>query len=256
MSEFFPDLPTDRSALLERIRADLERVNALRSAARASPALAEDRAALRAWQTDRLARTYRDLLDHPRYRPAAEFFLSDLYGPKDFAERDEEIGRIVPMLASVLPLGAVQSLALAIELDALSEELDTNLIAELRRAQARNGRLLLDEQTYAQAYRACDNRRTREAQIALLDAIARLLDRVAHTPLVTAAVELMRVPARLAGLSTLHDFLERGLQAFRHMQSAQEFIATVHDRETAILDRLLAGTPDPFAPTPPYLNKI
>ncbi len=40
-----------------------------------------DRDALRQWQADRLGRTHRDLLESKRYGPAAQFFLTDLYGP-------------------------------------------------------------------------------------------------------------------------------------------------------------------------------
>jgi hypothetical protein len=59
-------------------------------------------------------------------------------------------------------------------------------------------------------------------------------------------MELMRGPAHLAGLAELYDFLERGLRAFRQMDGAERFLETVRGRESAILERLFAGTPDPF----------
>jgi hypothetical protein len=241
-------LPTDRPALLDRIYADLQRGSTLRARARQDPQADADRLAVRAWQTQRLAQTYRDLLDDPRYRPAAEFFLSDLYGAKDAGERDAEAARILPTLAAVLPVGAVQSLALALELDALSEELDGRLVAALRERQP-SGPLEIDAQEYAAAYRACDNRSEREMQIELVDAVGHLLDRVAHRRMVGAAMEAMRGPARLAGLGALHDFLERGLRAFRYMQSADGFLAAIRAREEAILERLMSGAHDPFAVT-------
>ena len=40
---------------------------------------------LAAWQAKRLRHTYRDLLEISRYRKAVEFFLTDLYGDKDFS---------------------------------------------------------------------------------------------------------------------------------------------------------------------------
>jgi hypothetical protein len=139
----------------------------------------------------------------------------------------------------------VQSLTLAVELDALSEELDAQIIDQLRGGQPA-GLLSINEARYADAYRACDNRRDREIQIVLVDTIGRLLDGVAHKALVTAAMELMRGPAHLAGLAELYDFLERGLRAFRQMDGAERFLETVRGRESAILERLFAGTPDPF----------
>ena len=49
---------------------------------------------LRAWQTRRLADGFKDFLANPRMRPAAEFFLTDLYGDRDFSARDRDVARI------------------------------------------------------------------------------------------------------------------------------------------------------------------
>ncbi|HEY7761357.1 MAG TPA: hypothetical protein VIA64_18225 [Burkholderiales bacterium] len=239
-------VPTDRPALLAHIEASLARSRTLRATASTSPQRAADRSALRAWQAQRLAATHRNLLESRRYGAAAAFFLADLYGRKDFTERDDEVARLAPRLASVLPIGAVQSLALAIELDALSEDLDSRLIDALRRQGGADAALLLDERRYAAAYRACGNREQRALQIALIDWIGRLLDRVAHKPFVNAALELSRGPARLAGLLALHDFLDRGLHAFRSMNGAQEFLGLIRRRETQIMEQLFAGAAQPF----------
>ena len=63
---------------------------------------------------------------------------------------------------------------------------------------------------------------------------------------------MMRQPARLSGLSALHDFLERGFVAFRKMGNATEFLSTIDTRERALMERLLAGDtvpfPDPLEP--------
>jgi hypothetical protein len=246
MSETPPPVPTDRPALLARIEASLARVKTLRAPASTSPERAADRNALRAWQAKRLAARHRDLLESRRYGAAAAFFLADLYGPKDFTERDDEVARIAPTLASVLPIGAVQSLALAIELDALSEDLDSRLIDALRWQCGDEGPLAVDEQRYAAAYRACGNRGERAVQIALIDWIGRLLDRVAHKPFINAALELSRGPARLAGLLAVHDFLDRGLHAFRSMNGAEEFLGLIRRRETQIMEQLFAGAARPF----------
>jgi len=243
-----PALPADRDALLSRIREDLAQLNRLRTELRGRPHRAADRNALRTWQAQRLARTYQDLLDSPRYHAAARFFLSDLYGNSDLCERDAEVARILPTLASMLPIGAVQSLALAIALDALSEHLDARLIEVLRECQP-DGPLQIDTQRYATAYRACTNREQRQMQIDIVDAVGRLLDSVAHRPLVGTAIALMREPARLAGLSVLQDFLERGLKAFCQMQGAEVFLQTVRRREEGIMERLMGNVADPFAIT-------
>ncbi len=51
-------------------------------------------------QSERLARTYSDLLASDRYRESCEFFLEELYGARDFEQRDAEAQKVVPKLAA------------------------------------------------------------------------------------------------------------------------------------------------------------
>ena len=60
-------------------------------------------------------------------------------------------------------------------------------------------------------------------------------------PLIHSALVMMRRPARLAGLSVLHDFLERGFVAFRKMHGATEFLATIDRRERALMEATIDG---------------
>jgi hypothetical protein len=57
---------------------------------------------------------------------------------------------------------------------------------------------------------------------------------------------MMRQPARLAGLTGLQDFLERGFGAFRAMGGAEEFLRTIESRETQIMDAIVGGATEPF----------
>jgi hypothetical protein len=233
----------EKTAIADAMRENLARVRGIRAAARSA---GDDRLKLRAWQADRLARTYADLLADPRYRPAATFFLDDLYGPKDFGERDDEVARILPTMTRLLPVSAVQAFGLAVELDCLSEQLDAALVSALRTGSAAGTPLVIDDTRYADAFRQCANRPDRERQVALVGEIGTTLDALARKPLIAKAVELMGGPARSAGLGELHEFLQRGFLAFRHMSGAGEFLAVIDRRERLILDRLFAADPDPF----------
>jgi hypothetical protein len=228
---------------VELLRRHLGQAKALRAAARADPRNAEGRLNLRAWQADRLATTYRDLLDSARYHDAARFFLTDLYGPKDFSERDHEVERILPTLAATLPAAGIRTIALAIEVDALSEELDAAMVAELRRARALAG---ITEKAYAAAYRRCGKRAQRELQLKLIGEIGEALAALVRKPLVHAALRIMRGPAKLAGLAELHAFLEDGYDAFHRMGDPAEFLETIATREATILRQLFDGAPRPF----------
>lgn len=231
--------------LAQDLHETLDAVKGLRRLSRSTPQRADDRLRLRAWQAERLAATYPDLLASDRHGPAARFFLSDLYGPKDFSQRDEEVTRILPTMQRMLPEAALRAFGAAIELDYLSELLDGEVAAKLRTAQ-RDGALDVTADRYARAYRDCGHETERRRQIELVDAIGGALDRLTRMPLVAGALELMRGPAKMAGLAEVHDFFKRGYDAFRHMRGASEFLATIRDREMRLMERLLAGAPRPF----------
>lgn len=223
----------------EALRAHLETLRDLRGADAARgppPRLAE----VKAWQSKRLARTYADIHAQARYREATTFFLDDLYGPKDFSGRDAAMLRIYPAMVRILPPGAVETAALAIEVDALSESLDRRLAAALTAGP-------LDEARYAAAYRKGATPAERSRQIDLIVAVGERLDRLVQKPLVFETLKLMRVPARIAGLEDLQGFLERGFASFRAMGGAGDFLATIAERERAISNALFSSKPPPFS---------
>ena len=221
----------------EALKGHLQQLKALRGpGCRPPPRLAE----LKRWQSERLAATYADLASQPRYRAATAFFLDDLYGPKDFSARDQEMLRIVPVMARILPESAVETAALAIELESVSEALDQRLAAAL-------GPGALDEAAYAAAYRASSTPKERQHQIDLIESVGRRLDALVRKPFVSSTLRIMRKPAHLAGLGDLQDFLERGFAAFRRMDGSEEFLAQLRARETRILSRLFSGAAAPFS---------
>jgi hypothetical protein len=233
----------DKAHWVEELRRHLGRAKALRAAANSDPRMAQDRMRLRTWQADRLAATYRDLLASDRHRDAARFFLTDLYGPKDFSERDHEIERILPTMSATLPAAGIRTIALAIEVDALSEELDAAMVAELRSARAM---AKITGKAYAEAYRRCGRRDHRELQLRLIGEIGDALAALVRRPFIHAALRLMRGPAKLAGLAELHQFLEDGYNAFHRMGDPTEFLDTVTTREELILQQLFDDAPRPF----------
>jgi hypothetical protein len=219
------------------------RDRALRDAGRAPAERARRLAALRAWQSRRLARTYADLARQPRFRAAVEYFLAELYGEEDVAPRDTDLERAGPLLERALPAGARGALTRALELEILSQELDLAMVDALAAAGAP---VLPDGADYARAYRTVGRRADRERQIDALASLGEYLDTLVHRPGVALLVRLARPPAHAAGLGALHDFLERGYGAFAAMGGAAEFVATVRERETRLLERLFAGQADPF----------
>jgi hypothetical protein len=217
----------------ERLADGLARVIELRRALHADAAVNERWLAVKRWQSQRLARTYPDLLASPRYRPACQFFLDELYGARDFEARDREALRVVPKLARMLPERAVETMALAVELDQTSESLDARLAQVIR--------LPVDAEGYARAYRETGTPAERRLQIETVDRIGRTLEKLARIPLLAGMLHMMRLPAEAAGVGHLHRFLEQGFDAFCAMGPAGEFLAIVRDRETALMEALFAG---------------
>ena len=193
---------------------------------------------LKAWQADRLAATHADLLADPRYRPAARFFLEELYGTHDFTVRDAEVARILPTLVSVLPVPALTVLTEAVKLDDLSESLDDDMVKALRRLDRPGA---VDTATYRQAYAICGRRSDRERQIMLVGKVGAELDRITRKPLLATTLSLMRRPAQAAGLGDLHRFLDAGFRAFRHMKGSAEFLEAITQRETAFMASTMPG---------------
>lgn len=244
------DAHEDKAAQAEALHRHLRDAGTLRAAVNADPDGARDRLRLREWQAGRLARCYADLLASERYGPAARFFLSDLYGPRDFSSRDAEVERILPMLVRMLPVSALNTLALALELDALTERLDSAMVDALRaagRIGEINGINQIDDDAYAAAYRSVGRRAERQRQIVLIRDTGEALEKLSGKALLNTALRVMRGPAHLAGLGELHEFLENGFAAFRHMGDATDFLDRIEDRERRLLAKLFDGAAHPFS---------
>jgi hypothetical protein len=224
------------AAILE----DLAAVNAERQRRAGDAAFAARVEAVKDYQQRRFAMTYADLLVHPRYAGAARFFLEELYGPSDFTRRDAQFARIVPALVRLFPIevvGPVQSLT---ALHALSEQLDSRMGQVV-------GADLVNASTYTKAWQLCGDKPGRERQIALLEGVGRALDALTRNPVLRHSLRMMRGPARAAGMSALHAFLESGFETFRSMGGADEFLGLIGSRERALAATLFGVAPQEAA---------
>jgi hypothetical protein len=124
--------PASAHPAQDALLRELARVQALHADRQRDPALSQALARLGIWQSRRLGATYADLAAQPRYTDAITFFQSDLYGG-DFARRDADLARVVPLMVRMLPERVIATVALAMEVNALSQELDRLLLAQLPR---------------------------------------------------------------------------------------------------------------------------
>lgn len=231
-----------KDAVVAVIQRELASVMSERNAAIRDPETHAARLALRRFQAGRMAATHADLLADPEYRAAAQFFLNDLYGTEDLTGRDANLERVIPSMEKLLPVAALETVAKAIALDALSERLDAAMARELGTS--------FSASDYVDAYVKATRREDRERQLDHVETVGATLCELVRVPLIGSTLAMMRGPAKLAKLADLHSFLERGFLAFKKMHNPNVFVETVVMRERTIMANLYAGRPDPFTLVP------
>jgi len=230
------------SAAVGHLRRQVERNLAIYERIPEGGPLRESLDRLQHWQRARLDSTYADLAAQPRFRPACQFFLDELYGGYDVHARDRQLSRVLPVMRRFLPDHLLYATGEAMRLQAVSLEFDFALaeilidVTEIRQPD------------YARAYRQHDCWAGRREQIELIESLGQLLDRTVRRAMVHRLVRIMRRPAEIAGVGLLQNFLERGLDAFATMRGADEFLATVTQRESEALEVMQAGEDWPFEP--------
>lgn len=237
-----PDDPTtpDAARLLHELRHNDE----LRQQPIPETPLDPGLALLRMWQSQRLAQTYTDLLADQYCAPALRFFLSDIYAPRDFSQRDHDVERIYAFLSRVMPAQTLRLLTDIVTLNRLTTALDN----ELRHVLV--DRLgvtdTITSELYAEGYRICDNYDRRVHQIDLIAVALADVGEGSRMPVVSLALMIARIPAQRAGWGELYDFLKRGYAAFKQLRDVSSFVETIAQRERRILEQIYAGAPDPF----------
>lgn len=230
----------EKEEVVAILRRELDAAIAERRAAKSDRASHAARIALRRFQVQRMTRTHADLLASAESRAAADFFLSDLYSPEDLTKRDANLERMIPTMERLLPVAALETIADAIALDALSEKLDAAMAAKL-------GETFTDAE-YIAAYRKVTARADREKQIGYVEQVGGALCELVRIPFVGGTLAMMRGPAKLADMKELQGFLERGFKSFKEMKQPQDFVATIVRREREIMGRLYSGKKYPFFP--------
>lgn len=228
-----------------RLLYDLQHDQALKHQTVVGAGLEPSLVLLRTWQSRRLARTYADLLDNKQYRPACLFFLSDIYAPRDFSQRDHDTERLHAFLSRVVPAQMLQLLTEVITLNALTSELDCRLARVLTDQLGVVDTLTSED--YAEGYRRCNNFAERNRQLDLLIRVVTQVSEGARLPGVGLALKVAHGPACRAGWVELFSFLERGYGAFRQIRDLPTFVGAIEQRERGILHKIFAGAPDPLA---------
>lgn len=220
----------------QKIRQAVGKVSLLRQTCQHEPALAQATQTVKRAQATRFAGTYRDLLASGPYAAAARFFLEELYGDKDYGERDAQFARIAGAIEKLFPADVAETAVALAQLHALTEELDLAMARtwlEIDPADASA------PARYARAWRAVGRRADREAQLSVVLSIGDEMARLTRLPGLRLMLRMMRRPAAAAGMSSLQQFLETGFDTFAAMAKqrggAEAFLDTIRRRETQLL---------------------
>lgn len=222
-----------------QIHQALETVAFLRAQQSGDAELADASKQIKRFQAARFQATYGDLLRTPRYEPATHFFLHELYGDQDYAERDQQFARIASTIARLFPQAVVNTAAALANVHALTEQLDNDM--------ARQWLLLLQQdssasatQRYVDCWQLVGDRLARQRQLEVVLALGQSLNDLTKKPGLRTLLKMMRAPAAAAGLASLQKFLESGFDAFAAMRGADEFLALIKQREAAWIEALFA----------------
>ena len=225
------------NASADQIHQALETVARLGRSRTAQPHLAAANAAIKRFQAQRFQATYADLLQSARHQTAARFFLHELYGDKDYSERDQQFARIATTIAKLFPQSVVNTAAALAEVHALTERLD-DAMAHAYVALQPSSSLQTDAARYIACWRKVADPAARHQQLEVVLALGRSLDSLTRKPGLRTLLKMMRGPAAAAGLGSLQQFLESGFDAFQTMRGADEFLKLITLRETDWIGRL------------------
>ena len=170
----------------------------------------------------------------PQYRPIAEFFFQEMYGPNDFSARDEQAYRL-HQFANLVPGLATRDIQDVLELLELTNRLDDAVDAQLGALAAS---LDFDEIIYERAYQLCDNYGDRMRQIELSRNALYNVYRMARKPLIGAVLQRTQGLAQTVGMTDIHRFLRLGYQAILPVRDIHRFVETILLREQDRLERI------------------
>lgn len=227
--------PTFRPGPAERIRQHLSGVESLRADAVRSGS-AETVILIKHLQGLRFRHTYSDFLGDPEYASATRFFLDELYGVRDFTERDRQFSRIAGGIESLFPASVAELAVQMTELHVLTETFDHAMAQAWLDCFA----AVSQGHRYVHAWNASGTSAQRQRQLAVVCDIGSELQQLVRKPGLRTALRLMRGPARAAGLEALQGFLEAGFDAFGSMRRPSVFMSAIKAREDDWIQRLFA----------------
>lgn len=191
---------------------------------------------VQAWQRLRIQRTHKELFAQPNNQLMANYFLTQLYGGKEFKLLAIQLARILPKaqkIESLIKESALTTGSMAIEAAVLAIELDLHLAQWL---VAQN--LSANEKNIMTAYKIVDESDARRSQISNLREVCYRTDKYLNSFFLQKAFQLAKGTVYKLNYHLLYDFVEAGFNAMKPIDSVASFIDPFCERELIIIDQL------------------
>lgn len=191
---------------------------------------------VQALQRIRIQRTHSELFEQPKNKPMADYFLTQLYGGKEFKLLAVQLARILPKaqkLESLIKESALQTGSMAIQAAVLAIELDLHLAQWLIAHD-----LPATEKNVMLAYSTIDKADERRNQIKGLKEVCYRTDKYLNSFFLQKAFQLAKSTVYHLNYQLLYDFVESGFAAIKPLDSVGSFIDPFCARELMIIDRI------------------
>lgn len=220
----------------------MSEVSALRHRFLQAPGLERALCQIKTFQCNRFAVTYSDLLTQPAFAPACNFFLEEIYSPKDFEKRDAEFAKIAGAVERLFPRSIVRIAVTLADLHVLTERLDVRMAQTALEIPRATERGQLSEVLYREIWQKVGAKNDRLQQLTKVMLLGADLQKVVRLPGIRFTLLAMRGPAKAAKLSQLQAFLEAGFETFAALAKAphgvEHFLETVHQRESLWIQKM------------------
>jgi len=193
------------------------------------------------WQLDYLLPFFSDLYAKEGYAEAIEFTMSDLAGI-DVSHRDHDLERAAPAITTMLPMGALRTIASAAEMNARVLEINIAICRSL----AIDDELpdAITEYDYCMACREAASLEECVTLVQLITGLGATLKSLVKMPVLGVTLRAMRAPAHAAGFGVLQTFLENGYRTFKEIPDIEYFLSEIEIRMTRIFERIYTAPPE------------
>lgn len=232
---------TDRKTAATRFRHNIRRSNELHREYLDDENFRTNFDRFANWQLDYLLPFFGDLYAQEGYSEALDFTMSDLAGI-GIASRDRDLERAAPAITTLLPLGALATIAAAAEMNARVLEINIAICRCLLVDNDLPARIT--EYDYCVACREASSLEECMTLVHLITGLGETLSSLIEIPVIGLTLRAMRAPAHATGFGALQEFLEKGYRTFRQIPDIDHFLREIETRMTEIFQRIYTAPLD------------